>query len=718
MTADEIDLVEEILGPAIANEWVPPAAVNPAPQPSGWDTIPFGGADQYVGSGSGPSVRRERTVHNPFAGLGRLGRIRIRRVPLSRSHVAVAFVVGAIATAILMGAAAAAVFDSYSGKVLPGVKVGSVDISGMTRDQVMALVKTQYHDLERGQATVTTPNGIATVTYSQAGRAPDAEAMADEAMAVGRSGNPILDTVAMVRTAAAGRELPVVVRVDPGAIATRLRQLVGTSDIPARDAKVTVEGTSFVPWMSTDGVGIDETALAGSLIDQLTQSNAPDDIRISGGTVILEPDITSQDADAAIVAAGRMIADTKLSWTATTSSDAGQASIAAGTSTLSADTIRGLIVFGTLMDGSYGPSIDPTKLRTVLTTMFHKVGTPAVEPSVVYDSSGKPSALSGGKSGMGIEIDGASRDIEKYLGDVARGGFPSEVLLPTAPVAPQLTLSSLTGMVIIGEGQGKWTTTFYPDISNGNGANIRTPAKLLNGQVVAPGQQFSFLAAVSPIDLSHGYAMGGVIVHGKSDHTGAIGGGICSASTTMFNAAARAGREIDERHAHSYYITRYPVGLDATVFESGGETMDLKWTNDTSNPIVIRARTTKGSKSTITVELWSLPLDRIATFSPEYKANVIKATDHAQYTTTLAVGQKNRAEYPTDGFDTSRTRTVTDSAGDVIHKDTWTSHYIKVDGLLQIGVAAKKSSASGTPAPSPADADTAAIVETRTRLDP
>jgi hypothetical protein len=160
------------------------------------------------------------------------------------------------------------------------------------------------------------------------------------------------------------------------------------------------------------------------------------------------------------------------------------------------------------------------------------------------------------------------------------------------------------------------------------------------------------------------------------------------------------------------------VGLDATVFESGGETMDLKWTNDTSNPIVIRARTTKGSKSTITVELWSLPLDRIATFSPEYKANVIKATDHTQYTTTLAVGQKNRAEYPTDGFDTSRTRTVTDSAGDVIHKDTWTSHYIKVDGLLQIGVAAKKSSASGTPAPSPADADTAAIVETRTRLDP
>ena len=75
--------------------------------------------------------------------------------------------------------------------------------------------------------------------------------------------------------------------------------------------------------------------------------------------------------------------------------------------------------------------------------------------------------------------------------------------------------------------------------------------------------------AVGPIDAAHGYTMGGVIQGGKSDHTGAMGGGICSASTTMFNAAARAGLQIDERHAHFYYINRYPVGLDATVYSNG-----------------------------------------------------------------------------------------------------------------------------------------------------
>jgi vancomycin resistance protein YoaR len=179
--------------------------------------------------------------------------------------------------------------------------------------------------------------------------------------------------------------------------------------------------------------------------------------------------------------------------------------------------------------------------------------------------------------------------------------------------------------------------------------------------------------------------MGGVIEGGKSNHTGAMGGGICSASTTMFNAAARAGLQIDERHAHFYYIYRYPVGLDATVFSNGSQVWDLKWTNDTPNPIVIRGSTTYGSKSTVTIQLWSLPLDRSVTFSPEFKANVVRAGDRTEYVTTLKPGQQNRAEYPTIGFDTSRTRTVTDSTGKVIHQETWYSHYTKVDGILQIG---------------------------------
>ena len=56
-------------------------------------------------------------------------------------------------------------------------------------------------------------------------------------------------------------------------------------------------------------------------------------------------------------------------------------------------------------------------------------------------------------------------------------------------------------------------------------------------------------------------------------------------------------------------------GRYVRVYSNGNTTWDLKWTNDTPYPIVIIARTTPGSRSTITIELWSRPIDRTVTFT-------------------------------------------------------------------------------------------------------
>ena len=124
----------------------------------------------------------------------------------------------------------------------------------------------------------------------------------------------------------------------------------------------------------------------------------------------------------------------------------------------------------------------------------------------------------------------------------------------------------------------------------------------------------------------------------------------------------------------------------------------MRWTNDTPYPIVIRGYSTYGSTSTITIELWSKPTGRTTTFSAAFKANIVYAGDGVEYVTTLAPGQQNRAEYPTNGFDTTRVRTVTDASGKVIHTDEWNSHYGVVNGVLQIGGAAPTP--KSTPAPS------------------
>jgi vancomycin resistance protein YoaR len=605
-----------------------------------------------------------------------------------------AFGIAGIAALFLLVAVAMGFSSSYTEKILPGVHVGQVDLGGETRDQAAAKLQAAYAYLSQGEVTVETPVGSATITYAQAGRGPDVQAMANAAMAVGHTGDPIADTAAALRAATGSQTIPIIVRVDPSALAARIHQVVGSSEAAARDAQATTKDGTFSVTPAASGKGVDEKAISTEIIDQLTSGDAPADIKAGGTYVALEPQVTDKEAQDAVDHARKMVVDVTVTWDTKSW-------------TIPAATIQSWIVFGTKSDGTYGPAVDPSQVAAFLSGAPSKANIPAEKPTVVWDKTGnKPIGLNLGKDGTGIDITGTTQSVAAYLDALANGGSTvASIPVTTAAVHAQITQPDLNGLVII----GSWTTTFYPDVSNGKGANIRVPAKLLNGDVIAPGQQFSFLREVGPIDVAHGFAMGGVILNGKSDHTGAIGGGICSASTTMFNAAARAGLQIDERHAHFYYINRYPSGLDATVYADTSRTWDLKWTNDTPNPIIVRGYTTYGSRSTITFQLWSLPVDRqvkfngvpAAQFKGGVATNVAKATDGKQYVgvaSTIKPGNAYRAEYPTNGFDTTVTRTVTDASGNVLHTNTWASHYTKVDGVLQVGGTAPPS---GSPTPSP-----------------
>jgi len=590
---------------------------------------------------------------------------------------------------------------------VPGVHVGKIDVSGLNRTQVIDKLRDAYASLNQGEITVTTPVGTAKITYQDAGRKPDLEAMADAAMSVGHSGNAIGDVVTLVHTTLSGQTVPVVVAIDPTVLANRIHPLAGISGIDPKDASVADAYGTFKVVPAELGHGIDERAIATEIIDRLTRADAPSTFSTGGTFVDLQPQVDDKAAQAAVTAAQKMSVSVTLVWSVPTSGASasasptpavtpspGASSVDPKTFTIDAATIHSWITFGFRADGTYGPSLDPSKSQPYLADLLKKVATPPVEPDVVYGADGKPASLKAGKDGVGVDVGLTTHAIETYLDGMVAGSAPaSPIAIATNTITPKITLDTLKNFVLIGD--GTWTTQFYPDVSNGNGANIKIPSKLLNGQVVQPGQQFSFLNAVGPIDFAHGYAMGGVITGGKSDHTGAIGGGICSASTTMFNAAMRAGLQIDERHPHFYYIDRYPAGLDATVYSNGWETWDLKWTNDTPNPIIIRSSTTRvSSKSTITVQLWSLPLDRKVELNGVTKSNMTYATDSKKFVTSLPPGQTAREEFPANGYDITRTRLVTDSSGKTIHQDTWNSHYSRVDGILWVGVAA-----APTPAP-------------------
>ena len=248
---------------------------------------------------------------------------------------------------------------------------------------------------------------------------------------------------------------------------------------------------------------------------------------------------------------------------------------------------------------------------------------------------------------------------------------------------------------------GTWTTYFPITEKNGFGANIWIPARLIDGYVVAPGATFDFWDAIGPVTRAKGYKDGGAIINGKTEPQGALAGGICSCSTTLFNAALRAGYEMGSRRNHYYYIDRYPLGLDATVFISAsGSRQTMSFTNDTKYPILIRGRGWKeGSAGYVRFDLYSVPTGRSVSIATGSRKNIRRATDTVQYTSTLAPGVRKRIEYPVDGFQVTAVRTVRDKNGDVIHRDTYYSNYARITGITLVGKGTKPPTPTATPTP-------------------
>ena len=108
--------------------------------------------------------------------------------------------------------------------------------------------------------------------------------------------------------------------------------------------------------------------------------------------------------------------------------------------------------------------------------------------------------------------------------------------------------------------------------------NLQRATQILDGTTLGPGATFSFNDVVGPRTTQRGFRSAPTIMNNEyEDH---VGGGVSQVATTIFNAAWEAGLKITERTAHSLYISRYPLGRDATV---NFPDVDLKFENDTKN---------------------------------------------------------------------------------------------------------------------------------------
>ena len=114
--------------------------------------------------------------------------------------------------------------------------------------------------------------------------------------------------------------------------------------------------------------------------------------------------------------------------------------------------------------------------------------------------------------------------------------------------------------------------------------NISLIAGIVNNAIILPGQTFSLNAYVGQRTAARGFVLAPEISAGAEKQ--AVGGGVSQFATTMFNAAYFTGMKILEHHPHSFWISRYPPGREATV---SWPEPDLKWQNNTPYGILVQA---------------------------------------------------------------------------------------------------------------------------------
>ena len=211
-----------------------------------------------------------------------------------------------------------------------------------------------------------------------------------------------------------------------------------------------------------------------------------------------------------------------------------------------------------------GSTIDEAAVRESVAALVETIDQEAVDASYSFTGPGVGGVIAG-QEGRQLNVEESSDALLATLDGRVSGTVAGSVLLDVTVQEPALTTAAAEAALSQMQMVSSWTTYYVTGESNGFGANISIPAWDIDGTVVAPGEWFSFWGALGPITRERGYTDGGVILNGRSQQTGALAGGICSTSTTLFNAAMRFGLEIGDRAAHYYYIDRYPLGLDATV---------------------------------------------------------------------------------------------------------------------------------------------------------
>lgn len=192
--------------------------------------------------------------------------------------------------------------------------------------------------------------------------------------------------------------------------------------------------------------------------------------------------------------------------------------------------------------------------------------------------------------------------------------------------------------------------TYVSDSTGGRKSNVKKALDCFNGFVVEPNETVSFNKVTGPHTLDNGYKIATIIYNGR--YVDGVGGGICQASTTLYNALLLADAEILEVHKHTLPVKYVPLAMDAMVSDY---VADLKFKNVSDEPLYIQ---TVCDSESVRVNIYGKKLDKVIKTRSEtletikHTGDKIVPDTNKEYSDkVLFKGEQYRLTYPRNGYE-------------------------------------------------------------------
>lgn len=538
-------------------------------------------------------------------------------------------------------------------RVAAGVKVGGVALAGMTEPQARRALRDWLESSGvTGVRLHLDQDTVKRLTLDRLGINMDVEATVRRALEQGRH-----RVGGLVLWRGDGGEVQPVVKVVPHVYKRGLSVIRDEVDRPAKDASLRLRGKRVQVVPDKNGLTIDDITLERRLLRSLAVGESYDgDVP----TVVVTPEVTTLDAQARRAAAARYLERPLL------------LRLGGHRIRLRPAKMAGMLAVTSDYDSDDRPlTFDNQKSRDRLRRLFRNLTTPAKDATVKIRRG--EVLITRSREGRGVDMDRLTADMDAAA--AGRGLRTVHVSLIT--VYPRHSTTQLQAMGL--DALGSRYTTYYSPRNKARAANIARAATLVNGTIVRPGTTFSLNETLGPRTQNRGFDSAPVIVDGVLRQ--GVGGGICQYATTLFNAVFFAGLPIEERHAHTFAIGHYPLGRDASV---AWGSQDLRFRNNTRQPLMIRSFTTRGAITVILVGRTG----RTVTYTTgekkqmrqpqgtERRPRVIYDQDTAGGLVTLEQGSP--------GYTITVRRTVR-AGSKVVFRDRFVSRYAPRDWVKRIG---------------------------------